>query len=712
MTTDYRNDANASTPSPPQPTAREELIREVLKFLMKHGARFQYANQEKKPCIKGWQLSSTPTRSVIDIEKRAGKGLPWMIALTDLVKEGGLCFFDADDEKGWEQYKKWREEALIPPPCLLVETSKTFDIKGKRERGFHAWHFLAKGHGIEAKGRCLLIQGKEMEAAGYGNLEFFGWGRYGIGPYSTIGGYKRKILHFNHKATTPLPKKMCEMLNSVPRGTGKKSTTKTSRPRGRPRKIADVPAKKENGDRHNALLTVIMHIYDPQWGLSDKTARSLIEHYDKLRHEQPLSEEDPDDVENQITGAKEIWAERTKLVTESPIVTVAKEHYPDVDTSFYQPAASPAATLEARLKICGYEVCYHLREGHAFACKVGEESLQPVGSELRSQLLDLVTAKTLPYPTITDSLKLNRDQPRKIEFGDNLTALAYNKQFDPVKEQFDTWWEEKGSDELTMEQDYQFWLKIADELFRYDTNEDKIIMSYGLKYLLLGLVWRAYEPGCEFNLMPIWCGGQGAGKSCLVAKLAMQKDWYRKGLPMHLLDKAERLAEQLSGAYLIEDQEARGVGNTDKAADYRAFLDVTNVRCRGAYKDIPGSLQLRCGYVATSNTRHVLHNETSMEGDRRLLCCWVLGKHGDQRRKNGVHICEVIDRELRNMYQRALSLFHAGVKPWLTDGETELVMRKSKQHSSVAITDEILRPKTPTTRRDLDENREMDLHNA
>ena len=707
MSLESHNGAGASTTITPSPTADEPLIRMVLKFLRNHGASFQFANQEKSPCIAEWQFSSTASRSIIEIEKRAEKGLPWMIALTDSMREGGLCFFDADDDNGWVQYKDWRNAGLITPPFLLVETSKTFNIDGKEVRGFHAWHFLAKGHGIAPKEKCLLIQGSEMEAAGYGNLEFFGFGRYGIGPYSTIGGYKRKILQFNPKATTPLPKKMCELLSKVEAQHGKGSTKKKTRRRGRPRKIADVPGKKKDGDRHNAMLTVIMHIYDPNWGLSDKTARTLIEHYDKLRHENPLSEDDPDDVEKQITGAKGIWAERTKLVKESPIVTVGKEHYPDVETAFYQPAASPAATLEARLKICGYEVCYHLREGHAFACKVGEESWQPVGPELRSQLLDLVTAKTLPYPTITDSLQLKRDQPRKIEFGDNLTALAYHKQYDPVKEQFDTWWKEKGSDKLTMEQDYQFWLKIAGELFSYDSEEDKIIMAYGLKYLLLGLVWRAYEPGCEFNLMPIWCGGQGAGKSCLVAKLAMQKDWYRKGLPMHLLNNAERLAEQLSGAYLIEDQEARGVGNTDKAADYRAFLDVTNVRCRGAYKDIPGSLQLRCGYVATSNTRHVLHSETSMEGDRRLLCCWVLGKHGNQRRKNGVHICEVIDRELKNMYQRALSLFHAEVKPWLTDEETELVMAKSRQHSSATITNDLRQP-----RRDLDEDREMDLNNA
>ncbi|MCL2212837.1 MAG: virulence-associated E family protein, partial [Oscillospiraceae bacterium] len=109
--------------------------------------------------------------------------------------------------------------------------------------------------------------------------------------------------------------------------------------------------------------------------------------------------------------------------------------------------------------------------------------------------------------------KLKRYKPGKQDIKDAVVAVAINQSFHPVQNYLNSLsWD--GVERLdTLFMDY---LGAADS-------------EYGravARKALCGAVARVMTPGCKFDYMPLLIGGQGRGKSSLIAKLAGITDWF------------------------------------------------------------------------------------------------------------------------------------------------------------------------------------------
>jgi hypothetical protein len=133
-------------------------------------------------------------------------------------------------------------------------------------------------------------------------------------------------------------------------------------------------------------------------------------------------------------------------------------------------------------------------------------------------------------------------------------------------------------------------------------------------YVMLGMVFRTYEPGGKFDPVAIIRGAQGGGKGLFWNTLA---HGYFTQLPTRF-DDVSKMVEAMRGNLIGELGEMAGL-RRETAEIAKDFITRTKDQLRLAYGRREGVYPRQCIMVGTSNLDDILHDPT---GNRRFWI-WV-----------------------------------------------------------------------------------------
>jgi hypothetical protein len=139
--------------------------------------------------------------------------------------------------------------------------------------------------------------------------------------------------------------------------------------------------------------------------------------------------------------------------------------------------------------------------------------------------------------------------------------------------------------------------------------------TYGAEYstytsacgyvLFISAVARAYQPGCQADVVVVLIGDQGIGKSRGIADLVPDSTWYTDDLGGDLYDK--KAGEGLQGKWLIEFGEFARI-NRATLDVVKAFLSRRVDHYRPAYGRIAKDFPRQCVFVGSTNNDQPLQD--------------------------------------------------------------------------------------------------------
>ena len=132
---------------------------------------------------------------------------------------------------------------------------------------------------------------------------------------------------------------------------------------------------------------------------------------------------------------------------------------------------------------------------------------------------------------------------------------------------------------------------------------------------LLAAVKRVFHPGCKFDYCLVITGGQGIGKTTVLAKLGGQ--FFNNSIDS--INGKDAL-EQLQGSWIIEMGELQATKKSDNEA-IKAFISRSCDRVRLPYARRAEEYPRQCVFSATTNDVEFLKDRT---GGRRF---WILEAH-------------------------------------------------------------------------------------
>ena len=181
------------------------------------------------------------------------------------------------------------------------------------------------------------------------------------------------------------------------------------------------------------------------------------------------------------------------------------------------------------------------------------------------------------------------------------------------------------------------------------------------RYLLLAAIYRAYRPGFKADIMPIFKGEQGSGKSTFIEYLTpVDTGFFKEGAKFNASDI--RLVESILGAVHVEFGEIAGIRNRDLDS-LKAFITRRNDNnVRLAFERRPDNIPRRCVFVGSTNAKKPLPNDVT--GNRRFLVVDLRGSIGIA----GIRGWLNSNRDA--LWAEALHLYHTGEDIFL-DSEQE-----------------------------------------
>lgn len=194
------------------------------------------------------------------------------------------------------------------------------------------------------------------------------------------------------------------------------------------------------------------------------------------------------------------------------------------------------------------------------------------------------------------------------EFEDNMTALVGLKP-------------EKSTDDflLWLERDLPAWdgaVRVEGLLIALFGAEDNSLARWAARFLFLGPIQRAYQPGCKLDETPVLIGKQGIGKSALLGNLFPAEKrgaWFADNLDMTA--PAKEKMETTRGAVLVEIAEMAGVGR--EWQKQKAYLTATHDRARMAYDRKTSNYPRRYTFAGSADRPEALPNDPA--GLRRFV---------------------------------------------------------------------------------------------
>ncbi len=212
----------------------------------------------------------------------------------------------------------------------------------------------------------------------------------------------------------------------------------------------------------------------------------------------------------------------------------------------------------------------------------------------------------------------------------------------------------------------------------FETDPNCPLTAWAARFVFLGPVWRAFEPGTKMDEMPVLIGPQGCGKStALRCALPLERpDWFADGL--HLAADPKTRTEALQSRVIVEVAEMAGSTRAELES-LKSFLSRTDDGVvRLAYRRNPETALRRCIIVGTSNDPTCLPNDPS--GNRRFVSVVLRG--GDP-----TVLRAYLNERREQLWAEALAAYRDGVEARLPDNLHEA---QSATNEQVRRRDDIL----------------------
>ena len=194
------------------------------------------------------------------------------------------------------------------------------------------------------------------------------------------------------------------------------------------------------------------------------------------------------------------------------------------------------------------------------------------------------------------------------------------------------------------------------ECFELAPGGDPALSAWASRFMILGPVWRTYEPGTKLDEMPVLTGSQGIGKSTALRLLLPPEmpDLFADGLYLAAPPKAR--AEALQGRVIVEASEMAGKDRAELES-LKVFLSRQDDGVvRMAYRRNPENTPRRAIIVGTTNAADPLPNDST--GLRRFVVVRL-------RAGNVKELAQYMDRNRVQLWAEAVALYREGVEAWL-----------------------------------------------
>lgn len=186
------------------------------------------------------------------------------------------------------------------------------------------------------------------------------------------------------------------------------------------------------------------------------------------------------------------------------------------------------------------------------------------------------------------------------------------------------------------------------EIYETQNNHLELCIEY-LKILLLGLVHRAYDPGCQYDYVPTLYGKQGLKKTTFFKTLVGIKFFDGS---ITLAKDADNLAK-LSEAWCGELGELERITGKREAGEVKDFITQTHANIRKAYRRDNQKVPRRSVIVGSVNKTNFLQDET---GNRRFIVIPVYQEIN----------LDWLEKNRDGIFSWAIQEYKKGTKPYLS----------------------------------------------
>jgi predicted P-loop ATPase len=163
---------------------------------------------------------------------------------------------------------------------------------------------------------------------------------------------------------------------------------------------------------------------------------------------------------------------------------------------------------------------------------------------------------------------------------------------------------------------------------------------------------RILAPGIKFDTIPVIIGGQGIGKSTMLAKLG--KQWYSDSLSISDM-KDKTAPEKLQGNWLLELSELAGIKKMD-VETVKSFASRVDDKYRPSYGRVVESHPRQCIIIGSTNSDGGFLRDVT--GNRRF---WPINVTGEGTRRPW----DITEYEVDQIWAEAVANFNAGEELFL-----------------------------------------------
>lgn len=182
---------------------------------------------------------------------------------------------------------------------------------------------------------------------------------------------------------------------------------------------------------------------------------------------------------------------------------------------------------------------------------------------------------------------------------------------------------------------------------------------------LVAAVKRVMHPGCKFDYVLTFYGGQGAGKSSIIRKLS--EPWFSDSLNKVTGKDA---MESIQGVWIVEMAEL-AAANRSEVEDTKHFVTKVDDYYRVPFYKRPQKFLRQCIFMATTNRMDFLKDDT---GNRRFWPLTVNVKNAEKRWS------ELDKEEVNQIWAEAFTYYQKGEKLYLPPELEAEVNETQKSH--------------------------------